>query len=123
MIPHKSAFISYTPVSNLNVRMGNQMRIPVKGRGTANLSLNGQLVLVRHVLHVPDLRSLLYSLRAHHRQPGCGFVGDSEFGMHVYPPSFLLTIHTDNDYFLLYKPIGRNHKAARVTFQEVIYPH
>ena len=100
MIPHTYAFISYTPVLNLNVYMGNQIRIPVKDRGTATISLNGQLISVRHVLHVPDLCSLLHSLCVHHHQPGCGFIGDSELGMHVHFPSFFLTVHTDNDCFL-----------------------
>ena len=42
MIPDKSAFISYKHISNLQVRMGNNTFLPVLGRGTTIISLNGQ---------------------------------------------------------------------------------
>ena len=80
MVPDRSAFISYKAIRNLRVRMGNNSFAPVLGRGTAIISLNGQRILIRHVLHVPALRVPLYSLRAHLRQRGCGFCGQPRHG-------------------------------------------
>ena len=62
MCPECSAFISYHPVTNVNVSMGYKTLAPVLGKGTAVISLNGKLVLVCNVLHVPTLHILLYTL-------------------------------------------------------------
>ena len=58
MVPDHGAFISYKSVQGLRVRMGNNSFTPVLGRGTAIISLNGQRLLIRNVLHVPGLRLL-----------------------------------------------------------------
>ena len=106
MLPDKSAFISYKRISNLQVRMGKNSYLPVLGRGTAIISLNCQRVLVPHTLHVPGLAVPLDSLRAHLKQPGCGFIGTSDSGMLVYFPSFVLSVDTSSDCHLSYKPLG-----------------
>ena len=62
MFPDKTAFISYKRISHLQVRMGNNSYLPVLGRGTVIISLNGKRVLIRHALHVPGLAVPLYSL-------------------------------------------------------------
>jgi hypothetical protein len=66
--------------------MGNNSLLPVLGRGTAVISLNGQCILVCNALHMPGLAVLLYSLCAHLKQHGCGFLGTFEAGMLVYFP-------------------------------------
>ena len=78
MCPEQSAFVSYHPVpcNTLNVCMGNKTLAPVLGKGTSIILLNGKLVLVRSVLHVPTLRTPLYSLHKHLTQRGCGFLGN-----------------------------------------------
>jgi hypothetical protein len=65
MVPDKSCFISYKLVSGLSVCMGNNSYIPVLGSGTTIFALNGKQILVRNVLHIPDLVVPLYSLRTH----------------------------------------------------------
>ena len=107
MVPDCGAFISYKSVHGLRVRMGNNSFAPVLGRGTAIISLNGQHLLIRHVLHVPELCVPLYSLRAHLRQSGCGFVGSHETGLHVYFPGIVLTVDMSSDCHLAYKPLGK----------------
>ena len=52
MPPEQSAFISYHPVTNINVHMGSKTLAPVLGKGTTVISLNGKLVLVHNILHV-----------------------------------------------------------------------
>jgi len=108
MLPDKSAFISYYPVTGRRVRMGNNSYATIAGHGTAIISLNGKKVLIRDCLHVPDLRNPLYSLRAHQRQRGCGFIGMFGLGMHVFFPTFILEVDTAIDCHLQYEPIGRS---------------
>ncbi len=108
MVPDRSAFISYKAIWNLHVRMGNNSFAPVLGRGTAIISLNGQCILIHHVLHVLALWVPLYSLRAHLRQRGCGFVGCHDTGMHVYFPGLVLSVDTPTDCHLTYEPLGKS---------------
>ena len=54
----------------------------------------------------PDLRNSLYSLRAHQRQRGCGFIGMYGLGMHVFFPNFIMEVNTATACHLLYAPIG-----------------
>ena len=75
MILDKSVFISYRPVSGHGVRMGNNSFAPILGSGSAIIAINGKRILIRECLHVPALCNPLYSLRAHQRQHGCGFIG------------------------------------------------
>ncbi len=106
MFPDKLAFISYKLISNLQVCMGNNSFLPVLGRGTAIILLNGQQVLVRNALHVPGLVVPLYSLRPHCLQRGCGFIGASGVGILVYFPSFVLRVDTSKDCHLAFESLG-----------------
>jgi hypothetical protein len=107
MIPDRSTFISYKSVHGLRVCMGNNSFALVLGCGTAIISINGQHLLICHVLHVPDLWVLLYSLRAHLCQSGCSFVGSYKTGLHVYFLGVVLTADTSSDCHLAYKPLGK----------------
>jgi hypothetical protein len=55
MLPECLAFISYKSVRHLCIWMGNNSYAPVLVQGTAIVSLNGQRLLIRNVLHVPAL--------------------------------------------------------------------
>jgi hypothetical protein len=107
MVPDCGAFISYKSLHGLWVRMGNNSFVLFVGRGMAIISLNGQHLLICHVLHVPELWVPLYSLRAHLCQSGCSFVGSYETGLHVYFPGVVLTVDTSLDCHLAYKPLGK----------------
>ena len=127
MVPDRGAFISYKSVQGLRVRMGNNSFAPVLGRGTAIISLNGQRLLIRHVLHVPGLRVPLYSLRAHLCQSGCGFLGSYETGMHVYFPGVVLTVDTSSDCHLSYESVGKSASLSLLHYVQprcppVVYP-
>ena len=121
MLPDKAAFISYYPVSGRRVRMGNNSFAPIAGHGSAIISLNGKKILIRDCLHVPDLRNPLYSLQAHQRQRGCGFIGMSGLGMHVFFPSFIIEVDTTTDCHLLYEPIGRTACLADLDYVQPKY--
>jgi hypothetical protein len=127
MIPDCNAFISYKSIVGLRVRMGNNSYASVLGRGTTIISLNGQRLLIRNVLHVPGLRVPLYSLRAHLRQFGCGFLGSHKTGMHVYFPGVVLTVDTSLDCHLSYEPLGRTTVLSSLHYVQprcppVVYP-
>jgi hypothetical protein len=106
MFPDKLAFISHKSFPNLQVRMGNNSFLPVLGRGTV-ISLNGQPILVHNALHVAGLAVPLYSLCAHHKQHGCGFLGIYDAGMLVYFPQFALSVNTLSNCHLSYEALGR----------------
>jgi hypothetical protein len=46
MIPDKSAFISYQPVSGRCIRMGNNSFAPILRIGLVIISLNGKRILI-----------------------------------------------------------------------------
>jgi hypothetical protein len=106
MLPDALAFISYKRVIDLSVCMSNNSFVPVLGRGTAVFSFNGKRALVQNVLHVPGLVVPLYSLRAHLKQRGCGFIGTFEDGFHVYFPTFILSVDMSSDCHLTYKSLS-----------------
>ena len=120
MVPDRLAFISYKAIRNLHVCMGNNSFAPVLGRGTAIISLNGQRILIHHVLHVPALRVPLYSLRAHLCQRGYGFVGSHDTDMHVYFPSLVLSVDASTNCHLTYEPFG---KSAPLSTLHYVQPH
>ena len=51
---------------------------------------------------------LLYSLRAHFKQPGCGFIGNNDAGMLVYFPSFVLLADTSSNCTFSSESLGRS---------------
>ncbi len=127
MLPDRSAFISYNLVRHLRVCMGNNSYAPVLGQGTAIISLNGQCLLIRNVLHVPALRVPLYSLRAHIHQGGCGFLGSFEMGMNVYFPGMVLSVDMSTGCHLSYKPLGNSAPLSSLHYVQlrcppVLYP-
>ena len=107
MVPDCSVFISYKSVCHLHVWMGDNSYAPILGHCTAIISLNGQCLLICNVLHVPTHCILLYSLRAHLCQCGCGFVGSHNTGMHIYFPGVVLSVDTSTDCHLSYEPLGK----------------
>ena len=93
----------------------------------AIISLNSQRLLIRNVLHVPGLWVPLYSLRAHLRQSGCGFLGSYKTGMHVYFPGVVLTVDTSCDCHLSYQSLGKTTTISSLHYVQsrcppVVYP-
>jgi hypothetical protein len=86
--------------------MGNNFYVPVLGHGSAVIALNGRFILIWNTLHVPGLAVPLYSLCAHLKQLGCGFIGTSEAGILIYFPTFILSVDTTSDCHLSYEPLG-----------------
>jgi hypothetical protein len=118
MLLDRSAFISNKSVWHLCICMGNNSYAPVLGQGTAIISLNGQRLLIRNVLHVPALRVPLYSLCAHFCQRVCSFVGSFDTGMHVYFPGVVLSVDMSTDCHLSYKPLGKSAPLSSLHYDQ-----
>jgi hypothetical protein len=116
MLPDKSSFISYIPVVNCCVRMGNNSFAPIFGTGSAVIPINGKCILIGDRLHVPTLRNPLYSLRAHQQQHGCGFFGMHNLGIYVFFPTFIVEVDMVTDCHLSYKPIGSSGKLPSLDY-------
>jgi hypothetical protein len=108
MVPDKSCFISYTSISGLSVRMGNNSYVFVLGQGRVIFALNSKRILVRNALHVPGLAVLLYSLRTHITQQGCGCIGMKDSGFLVYFPTFILLVDTAVNCHLSFDPLCKS---------------
>ncbi len=120
MIPDKSAFNSYRPVTGRRVRMGNNLFAPILGTGSAVIALKGKHILIRDCLQVPALCNPLYSLRAHQCQHGCGFIGMHNLGMYIFFPSFIVEVNTTTDCHLSYKPIGWSSTMSSIDYVQPI---
>jgi hypothetical protein len=116
MLPDKSTFISYRPVANHWVRIGNNSFAPILGTGSAVIAINGNRILIQDCLHVPTLHNLLYSLHARQRQHGCGFLGMYNLVIFVFFPTFIVEIDTATDCHLLYEPIRRSGKLPSLDY-------
>jgi hypothetical protein len=116
MLPDKSVFILFTPISGRQVRMGNNSFVPIMGHDSAIFLLNNKKILIQDCPHVPDLRNPLYSLLAHQQQRGCGFIGIYGLGMHVFFPMFIVKVYTATDCHLQYAPIGREAGLADLDY-------
>ena len=94
-----SSHTSQSPV--VGYAWATTLFFPILGSGSAVIAINGKRILIRECLHVPTLWNPLYSLCAHQRQHGCGFIGMQGLGMFVFFPSFIVEAG-----HLSYAPIG-----------------
>jgi hypothetical protein len=100
--------------------MGNNFFAPILGIGSAVIALNGKRILIRDCLHVPALRNPLYSLRAHQRQLGCGFIGMHNLGMYIFFPSFIVEVNTSTNCQITYEPIGWSGTLSSIEYVQPI---
>eukprot|EP00956_Cyclotella_meneghiniana_P020999 scaffold37679_cov76-Cyclotella_meneghiniana.AAC.13 len=121
MLPDKAAFVSYHPTPGSFVLLGDGTQLHQRGTGTAKIMLNGKILLLRNVLHVPALSEPLYSLRRHRMMPECGYYSSYDTGSHLLFPTFVLEVDTTVDNVLTYKSIGRS--SSKIDYAEPrIYP-
>jgi transposase InsO family protein len=92
-----SDFVDLTD-KKLFVRLGNEdQTIPICGRGTMRMQVDGHNVAYSDVLYVPDLTAILLSSRVHRRTaPGCSFVADHD-GCFLTFPDFTIEIQDEHD--------------------------
>jgi len=74
----KEVYISYKRLQNSYVVLANKQTAKCLGVGKIKLIMNGHPVIIHNVLHVPSLRTILYSVRQHRRTPGCSFTADND---------------------------------------------
>ena len=112
MLNDYAAFISYHPCQDEYVTLGDDTKLRIYGRGTAVFSLNGHNILVRDCLHVPDLRSPLYSLRKHRHMPGCGYISQFGVGSFILFPTFIVKVDDSEDNLVTFKPVGKTTSSS-----------
>ena len=71
MFPDYSSFLSYcsSMYPNDYALLGDESCSNITGRGTTIFMMNRSYVLFRNTLHVPSIRTPLYSTQRHHTQP------------------------------------------------------
>ncbi len=116
MLPDKSALISYRPVVNCWVRMGNNSFASILGTSSVVFAVNGKCILIQDCLHVPALHNPLYSLRAHQWQHGCSFLRMHNLGIYIFFPTFTFEVDMATDCHLSYEPIGRSGKLPSLDY-------
>jgi hypothetical protein len=112
MFPDRHAFISYHPTPNCFVELGDGTKLRQMGKGSAKIMLNDKVILLRNVLHVPQLQEPLYSLRRHSQMPECGYFSSFDTGSHLLFPTSVLEIDTSIDNILDFQSIGASHSSG-----------
>ena len=87
---------TFQPTPGCSLRLANESDVPVVGKGTASFSVNGVAITRQNCFLVPSLRSSLYSLRRHHRDPSCTYLGDNA-GMFLTFPDQVIPIDDSVD--------------------------
>ena len=93
MFPHQDYFVEYT-FSNGGevVIMGDGTKVLVAGQGTAKFVLDGKVVQLPNVFHIPNLDVVLLSIWLHwHWGVGCEFLADNS-RMFLMFPQFVIMV-------------------------------
>jgi hypothetical protein len=122
MFPDRTAFLSYHPTPNCYVELGDGTKLRQMGKGSAKVLLNDKIILLRNVLHVPQLNEPLYSLRRHSQMPEFGYFSSFETGSHLLFPTFVLEIDTSVDNIISFNSIGHSPCATIDYAEPRIYP-
>lgn len=90
-----SAYSDSAPPNHYVVLADNQ-KSPCLGVGSIKVNMGGFTIVLHDVLHVPALRSPLYSVRCHRRSTGCSFIADND-GAFLSFPTFFITVDDSVD--------------------------
>ena len=96
MWPYIEDFSKYNPMSNHFVTLADDSQIRCHGIGEIRVRFKNKTISITQVLHVPELRCPLYSIRRHRRQEGCEFLALNE-GIFLIFPHFILDVDDSND--------------------------
>ena len=83
-------------MQNCYVTLANNHKIPTLGKGTIQLIINGYVLRLHDVYHVPDLQFSLYSVKQHRRYLQCSCVFDNDSASLIFP-KFHFTIDDEYD--------------------------
>lgn len=106
-----SDFANYRSLPNGSyVLVADNHPIPCLGIGTKFWRIGGSkgyIVGRREVLHVPDLKAPLLSIRQHRRHQGCSFLADNG-GCFLSFPTFSIPVDDSSDCLIAYDTIDPN---------------
>jgi hypothetical protein len=90
MDPQHQVITDYIKLTDCYVLVANNVKIPCLGRGLVSITLGDRPLLIRNVLHVPDLDMPLLSCCVHRRRnQGSSFVADAKGCFLTFPTFFL----------------------------------
>jgi hypothetical protein len=90
-----------------HVLVADNHAIPCLGIGIQYMKINNKIIERKQVLHVPDLKAPLISVRQHRRRQGCSFLADNA-GCYLTFPEFSLTVDDNVDCLVSYETIAPN---------------
>ncbi len=93
-----SAFINFRYLNNCYVTLANNFKIPIKGQGTIQLTVNGFILHVHDVYLVPKLQFSLYSVKKHRKYPLCSCIFDNDSATLNFPK---FSFQIDDEYDML----------------------
>jgi len=96
MFPFCSAFTTYGAMPGGYVILVNKQCISFMGIGMVVIWLEGYLVELKEVLHVPNFRSLLFLVHQYHQSVGCSFFADNG-GVILSFPMFVISVDDSVD--------------------------
>ena len=96
MWKNTSAFLTYKKLHNSYVSLANDSKIPIHGCGTIQININGYILRINDVYHVPNLHNNLYSVKQHKNyiRCSCSFGYDGDF---LTFPNFKFSIDDQDD--------------------------
>jgi hypothetical protein len=111
MAPYRDMFLDYVDVrgEGLVVRLGDENQtIPIAGRGTLKINIQGHTMAYANALHVPQISMILFSSRVHQQiSPGCSFIADNSSCYLTYS-NFVIPIDDTDDCTIKCARVGPN---------------
>jgi len=96
MCPDRDTFLTYKPCSHSFVILADKSKTACLGIGTVTIMLGGKDIVLHDVLHVPNPRSTLLSVRCFRCFKGCSFLSDNS-GCFLTFPTFFLPVDDSSD--------------------------
>jgi len=96
MFHDRTTFPTYKQCSHSFVILADKSKTACLGIGTITIILGGKEIVLHDVLHVPNLRSPLLSVRCFRRLKGCSFISDNS-GCFLTFPTFFLPVDDSSD--------------------------
>ena len=103
----QQSFIHYTKMQNCYITLANNHKIPVHGKGTIQLNIQGYILQLHNVYLVPSLQFNLYSVKIHRKYPKCSCIFNNDAAT-LHFPKFSFNINDNFDMVIYAKNISNN---------------
>ena len=105
MVNSKDLFITYSPVKNAKVKLGDATKVPIHGIGTIEIiTPSNHKIRLHSVLHVPLLDQSLFSIKTHMKYQGCSEHSENNICTLAFPTFTFDTTNSNELEFHLTPP-------------------